>query len=102
MSVSPCSPPRPALGQHSLYALRLSRRNPQGMGGLFETWKGCFDCDLTTHLTLTLDRQKRNCNNYVVRFFALYRSASCLSVIAAFQEPKRRLRAIFEMRQERK
>jgi hypothetical protein len=56
MSVNPCSPPRLALGQHSLNALRLSRRDPKNMGGLRETWEGCFNCDLTAHLDLTLVR----------------------------------------------
>jgi hypothetical protein len=55
LSVRPCSPPRPALGQHSLNALRLSRRDSKSMGGLYETWEGCFNCDLTAHLDMTLD-----------------------------------------------
>ena len=55
MSVSPCSPPRPALGQHSLNALRLSGRDSKSVGGLRETWKGRFNCDLTAQLDLTLD-----------------------------------------------
>jgi len=76
MTVSPCSPPRPALGKHSLNALRLSRRNPKSLGGLCETWEGCFDCDLTAHLFLTLDRYDRNCN--AIRHFSTFNTVLLL------------------------
>ena len=77
MSVSPCSPPRPALGQHSLNALRLSRRDPKSMGGLCETWEGCFNCDLTAHLNLTLDRQSGNCNLVSFAPFSNHNGVNC-------------------------
>jgi hypothetical protein len=32
--------------------------------GLCKTWKRCFDCDLTAHPTLTLDRLNWNCNRF--------------------------------------
>ena len=62
MSVSSCAPPRLVLGDHSLNALCLRRRDPKNAGSLCEAWKRGFNCDLTAHVALTVDRLKRICN----------------------------------------
>lgn len=62
MSVSSGAPPRLVLGDHSLNALCLRRRDPKNAGSLCEAWKRGFNCDLTAHVDLTVDRSKRICN----------------------------------------
>ena len=62
MSISSCAPPRLMFSDHSLNALRLRRRDPKNAGSLCEAWKRSFNCDLTAHLALTVDRSKRFCN----------------------------------------
>lgn len=84
MTVSPCSPPRPALRQHSLNALRLYRRNPQSLGGLCKTWERCFDCDLTAHLPSTVDRYDRNCNAILAGIHSTARTANVKLVLTSY------------------